>query len=161
MLKQQLQQSNAALQAAQQQQRRLLEVVEGCSNTAQGLAQQAQRKAGKVQGVEEGLLTALQEAAGMRGAVAGLLEELAATRGACEELRARAMAAEALQAEEAVLWAGRCQQLQDALAELRDAYVQLCAQHGKGKEDVEEQPRINAGALARLKKRLMASSSSS
>lgn len=151
VLKQQLQQSNAALQTAQQQQRRLLEVVEGCSNTAEGLTQQAQRKASKVQGVREGLLTTLHEAAGLQGAVAGLLEELATTREACEELRARAAAAEALQAEEAALWEGRCQQLQGALAELRDAYVQVCEQGGR---EEGEQPRINAGALARLKRRL-------
>lgn len=133
-------------------------MVQGCSNTTQGLTQQAQRKAGKVQGVGEGLLTALQEAAGLQGAVAGLLEELAATREACQELRAQAAAAEALQADEAVLWAGRCQQLQAALGELRDAYVQLCAQEKaeEGGAGVEEQPRsssVNVNALARLKKR--------
>lgn len=98
--------------------------MEGCNHTAEGLAQRAQRKSVKIQDLHRGLQGALQEVATVQGALQGLMEQLTATQTECGVLRGRVAAAEGRAVEVERVWEGRCGQLQGALAELKEAYMQ-------------------------------------
>ncbi len=102
--------------------------LEGCSLTAEGLAQRAQRKSVKIQDLHRGLQGALQEVATLQGALHTIMEELGTTRAECNVLRKRAAAAEVRAVDAEGMWEKRCRQLQAALAELKEAYIQgiLC-----------------------------------